>query len=144
MTGLTPKQELFCQKYIETGNASEAYRLSYNAAKMKPETVNRSAKELLDHPKITTRLEQLNKIHQDRHAVTVDSITKELEQARKLAFQIANPAAAISASMGKAKIHGLIVDKAEVKEEVDLSSAKSALLRGLIPAASDKGADQED
>ena len=36
---LTPKQERFCQVYIETGNASEAYRAAYNAEKMKPESV---------------------------------------------------------------------------------------------------------
>lgn len=39
MTGLTIKQEAFCQAYIETGNASEAYRTAYAADKMKPEAV---------------------------------------------------------------------------------------------------------
>ena len=33
MGNLTPKQEKFCQKYIEMGNASEAYRQAYNASK---------------------------------------------------------------------------------------------------------------
>ena len=56
---LTVKQEKFCQSYIETGNASEAYRQAYSASKMKPETVNRTAKELLDHPKITARINTL-------------------------------------------------------------------------------------
>lgn len=56
---LTPKQEAFCLAYMETGNASEAYRMAYSAEKMKPETVSRSAKELMDNPKITTRLEEL-------------------------------------------------------------------------------------
>ena len=37
------------------------YRLTYNAEKMKPETVNRSAKELLDNPKITARVEEIRK-----------------------------------------------------------------------------------
>ena len=31
MKALTPKQERFCQAYIETGNASEAYRLACEA-----------------------------------------------------------------------------------------------------------------
>ena len=35
---LTVKQYNFCQQYMLTGNASEAYRLSYNAANMKTET----------------------------------------------------------------------------------------------------------
>lgn len=59
-TRLTPKQEKFCLAYLKTGNASEAYRKSYNAGKMKPETVNRTAKEMLDNPKIAARLEALN------------------------------------------------------------------------------------
>ncbi len=56
---LTPKQEKFCYKYIETGNASEVYRRSYDAENMKSETVNREAKKLIDNPKITTRIETL-------------------------------------------------------------------------------------
>lgn len=57
---LTPKQEKFCLEYLKCGNASEAYRQSYNAEKMKPESVNRKAKELLDNVKIRARLEELN------------------------------------------------------------------------------------
>ena len=57
---LTPKQEAFCLAYLKTGNASEAYRLSYDAKKMKPETVNRTAKELIDNPKIAARMAELN------------------------------------------------------------------------------------
>lgn len=56
---LTPKQEAFCLAYLETGNASEAYRRAYSAENMKPETVNRNAKALLDHNKIATRLAEL-------------------------------------------------------------------------------------
>lgn len=57
---LTPKQEAFCLAYIETGNASEAYRRSYSAGRMKPETINRKAKELIDNGKIAARLKELN------------------------------------------------------------------------------------
>src|SRR4051794_31695088 len=80
---LTPKQEQFCQKYLETGNASEAYRQCYDAKRMKPETVNRTAKELLDNPKIAARLTFLKDQHLKRHAVTVDQVVDEY---RKLAF----------------------------------------------------------
>ena len=36
---LTPKQEAFARAYIETSNASEAYRQSYSASRMKDETI---------------------------------------------------------------------------------------------------------
>lgn len=57
---LTAKQERFCLAYLKTGNASEAYRQAYSASRMKPETVSRNAKALLDNNKIATRLEELN------------------------------------------------------------------------------------
>ena len=79
MTALTPKQERFCQKYIETGNASEAYRQAYNVANMKPESVNRKAKELIDNVKITARIEALQAEHKARHILTIDTILNDLQ-----------------------------------------------------------------
>ena len=110
---LTPKQERFCQVYIETGNASEAYRQSYKTAKMKPETVNRTAKQLLDNRKIAARLDELREEHAKRHEITVDTLVAELEEARKLAFETDKAAAAVQATMGKAKLLGLVVEKQE-------------------------------
>ena len=56
---LTIKQENFCLKYHECGNASEAYRHAYDCSKMQPETVNRKAIELLNYGKITARVQEL-------------------------------------------------------------------------------------
>ena len=81
--GLTPKQEAFCQSYLETGNASEAYRQSYDASAMKPETVNRAAKELIDNPKIAARIAKLENDRLKRHQVTVDRVVAEFS---RLAF----------------------------------------------------------
>ena len=105
---LTPKQEKFCQLYIELGNASEAYRQSYDADNMNENTVNREAKGLLDNPKIAARLDQIRKEHSKRHNVTVDTLLIELEEARLAAFEgeRAQVAAAVAATMGKAKILG--------------------------------------
>lgn len=109
MAGLTPKQEAFCQAYIETGNASEAYRTAYAADKMKPESVNRKAKELLDNVKIAARVAELQGEIKRRHNVTVDSLLAELEEARQKALLAETPqsSAAVAATMGKAKLTGL-------------------------------------
>lgn len=80
---LTPKQEAFCLKYMETGNASEAYRLAYDSEKMKPATINRTAFELLENPKISARLEELKAARLKRHEITVDRVLAEYA---KLAF----------------------------------------------------------
>ena len=107
---LTPKQEAFCLAYLETGNASEAYRRSYSAERMKPNTVNRRAFDLLEDSKIAARLESAREAARARNAVTVDSLLAELEEARQAALQ-AKPApqssAAVAATMGKAKLMGL-------------------------------------
>jgi len=103
---LTPKQEKFCQVYIETGNASEAYRQAYNAGNAKESTINRSAAQMFENPKITARLKELNAYHQKRHDITVDSLT-----ARQLYIydkhRDETPAAAVSAINSVAKLHGL-------------------------------------
>ncbi len=96
---MTPKQGAFCLVYIETGNASEAYRQAYSAGKMKPATINRKAKELLDNGKIAARIAELQKAHQQRHAVTVDSLTDELAEDRKLARENEQASAAIAATI---------------------------------------------
>ena len=110
---LTPKQEKFCQVYIETGNASEAYRQAYNAEKMRPDTVNNKAYGLLQKGGIRARLDELRAEHKKRHEITVDTLVAELEEARKLAFETDKAAAAVSATMGKAKLLGLVIEKQE-------------------------------
>lgn len=83
---MTPKQDVFCRAYVETGNASEAYRRAYNTDDMKPSTVNRKAVELLENGKITARLDELQRVAQKRHEITVDSLIAELEAARMKAM----------------------------------------------------------
>ncbi len=51
----------------------------------------------------------------ERLMVTLESLTAELDEARKLAKEVANPAAMTGATMGKAKLHGLLVEKQEVR-----------------------------
>lgn len=106
---LTPKQENFCLAYLETGNASEAYRRAYDAENMTPATINVKACELLANDKVTVRLAELREPIMQRHAITVDDLLAELEEARQLAMNAATPqsAAAVGATMGKAKLLGM-------------------------------------
>lgn len=112
---LTIKQEKFCMVYIETGNASEAYRQAYNCENMKPESINVNACKMLTDAKIAQRLDELKNKHAKRHEITIDDLVKELEEARSIALGAVTPqaSAAVSASMGKAKLLGLVIDKNE-------------------------------
>ena len=58
---LTIKQEAFARAYVETGNASEAYRRSYNAENMKQESIAVRACELLAHSKIAVMVSEMRK-----------------------------------------------------------------------------------
>lgn len=113
---LTVKQEAFCLAYIETGNASEAYRRAYSAGKMSADAIHVEASKLLDNPKLTLRVQELQAEAAERNAITVDDLIAELEEARKAAFAAFNPqtAAAVAATMGKAKLLGFLTDKVAV------------------------------
>lgn len=112
---MTPKQEKFCMLYIELGNASEAYRQSYNAENMSPATINVKASELLASGKIAVRVEALRAEHAERHEMTVDRISDMLIADRKLAHEIKAPSAAVAASMGLAKLHGRLRESVDLK-----------------------------
>lgn len=111
---MTPKQEKFCQLYIELGNASEAYRRSYNSDGMSAVSVNRKAKELRDNGKIAARLDQLRAAHAERHVVTVDDIAQMLREDREFAREHAKPSACVAATMGLAKLYGHLTNKKEI------------------------------
>lgn len=127
MTGLTIKQEAFCQAYIETGNASEAYRTAYAADKMKAEAIHVKASELLSNGKVSVRLKELQGEIKQRHNVTVDSLLAELEEARQKALSAETPqsSAAVAATMGKAKLTGLDKQIVEMRGSLGLNLNKS-------------------
>lgn len=123
---LTPKQEAFAIAFVETRNASEAYRRSYDAAKMKPETINRAAKELTDNPKITARVRELQDGLEKRHRLTMDDLILELEEARAAAKGSDKPQAAamVAATMGKAKLLGFLDSKGDEPGDNEVTPVK--------------------
>jgi phage terminase small subunit len=137
---VTPKQEAFARAYVETSNASEAYRRSYNIGSMSQRAVEVEASKLLKHPEVTLRLEQLQRKAQKRHEITLDTITEMLKADRELARQNGQPAAAVSAAMGLAKIHGLIVDKAELTHKTSVEDLSDAELADIARASGRRAA----
>lgn len=103
----TEKMELFCLAYVETGNASEAYRRSYNTANMADKTAQREGYNLLQNPLVQGRIEELRNKVMERHEITVDTLLAELEEARLLGKETRKASAMVTASMGKAKLLGL-------------------------------------
>ena len=120
---LTPKQEAFCLAYVQTGNASEAYRQAYSAEKMKPETINRKAKVEMDKGKIRARVEQLQQRAQRKHDITIETLTEMYREAFDMGKEIEQPAAMNGSATGLAKLHGLITDKTQSDVSVSFGFA---------------------
>lgn len=106
---LTQKQENFCLSYVAQGNASEAYRKSYNVGKMPDESIRVKAHEVLHNVNVTLRVAELRAEASKRNEITVDSLIAELQEARLVALAAETPqtSAAIAATMGKARLTGL-------------------------------------
>lgn len=115
MSDLTIKQEKFCHKYIETGNASEAYRQCYDVSPdCAPETIWVNASKLLADANVSQRVKELVDLSVKKHFVTVDTLTNEYEEIRSAALAEKQFSPAVSAVTGKAKLHGHLTDKHEM------------------------------
>lgn len=128
---MTQKQEAFCMAYIETGNASEAYRRSYNAGKMKAEVIHVKACELLAKGNVSVRVAALQEEQRKRHAVTADTVTADAQRVFNEAMERGQLSAANSALTLISKLHGLLTDRVENKLSVDMTPERAdEVLRG--------------
>ena len=125
---LTIKQEKFCQLVVELGDNSKAYRGAYDASRMKPETVHRSAKALIDDPKIAARVDQLRAEAAKAHRCTVESLLIKLDTAYDTAIASETPqcSAAVAAVMAQAKLCGLDKQLVELSGGVDVTVRSKA------------------
>src|SRR4051794_17313782 len=115
-----PRHEAFPQNVASGMSLVEAYeqagydRNDGNAARLK------------GNDRVTARIRELQDEAKERTLVTIEALTAELEEARRLALEVSNPSAAVSATMGKAKLNGLLIDKTEVGPSFDLAERINA------------------
>jgi hypothetical protein len=96
--------QIFLQQYLPEADISPDYSITSSA----------KASRLSTNVKVAARLRELQEVTAAKAEVTRESILAELEEARLMAKDNGQPAAAVSASMGKAKLVGLVVDRKEV------------------------------
>lgn len=125
--GVTEQQEKFCRVFVETGNASEAYRQSYKSDRKNANTIAVDASRLLDKPNVNRRITMLRETHQKRHAITVDTLLEKLNRVYDVAMDTgedktrpAQAAAATGAVMAQAKLLGLDKQLIELSGEVGI------------------------
>lgn len=131
---LTQKQEAFCLAYIETGNATEAYRRAYNAANMADATVNRKGKMLLDMGKIRARIEEIRRVAAEAVGLSLQQHLSDLKRLRDMAEASEKYGPAIQAEIARGKASGLYVEKLEHSGEIKRPELK-LVLHGTTPAA---------
>ena len=127
---LTDKQEKFAQGIAKGLTQADAYRDAYDCENMKPESIWCNASQLASDTKVMQRIDELKERALKRFDITVDDLIFELEEAREMGKLNSQPSAMVSASMGKAKLLGLITDKAEVKGNMNVTMMPSVKVGG--------------
>lgn len=114
---LTFKQDAFCFAYIETGNASAAYRQVYNAGNMKEATIWRKANELVKNGKVVARLKELRQPAIEQAQLTLEVHLKSLLLLRDKAEADGKYGPAINAEISRGKAAGLYSSKIELSNQ---------------------------
>ena len=111
--------DAYAENYVIYGKQTGAWRKAFPDSEAAPETQHAQASTFHTIQKVRIRIEELQLLARQqaeaKHLVTISSITKELDENRALAISEKQPSAATQATMGKAKINGLLVDKQEVE-----------------------------
>jgi type III secretion system FlhB-like substrate exporter len=115
-----PKHEAFAQDIAKGKTQAEAYE----AAGYAPS--EQHASRLARNGKVKARVAELLEKVAKRTEVTVESILRDLKEDREFARQNGQSSAAVAATMGRAKVAGLIIDKAEVKLIAELTDEEVA------------------
>lgn len=104
---LTAKQERFVAEYLKDLNAKQAaIRSGYS-----PKTAEQQGSRLLRNAQVAAAVRRGQKRVAKKAEITVESLHAELEQARALGLKTKQASAAVAATMGKAKLAGLLVDR---------------------------------
>lgn len=105
--GLTDKQEAFVAEYLTNGNnATAAYEKCIALDGTSRQHMSEAASRMIKSFKIRSRIAYLRGEIGDITKTTVESVLMELEEARVLAVETAQPGAAATASIAKSKIMG--------------------------------------
>jgi hypothetical protein len=101
------KHELFAQHLAK----GELQKVAYAKAGYRGDEA--AASKLADKPTVRARVVELLGRAAAKAEVTIADIARQLDEDRALAFEVKQPGAAVSASMGKAKLFGHLRDKVE-------------------------------
>ena len=117
---MNPKQQRFAEEYVVDHNATQAAK----RAGYSPKTAYSQGQRLLKHVEVQTAIAAEQARLRRKTEVSIRSMTEDMRENRDLAVENKQAAAAQQASMGIAKLHGLLIDRAEVKTINDMTLAE--------------------
>lgn len=137
-SGLTLKQEKFCQGCADGLSSTDSYRAAYDCSGMKPNVVNNEAWKLSARPDIAKRTAELIAEKASRNSMFTDK-QREQHSTRvwRNVWRLAEgdnvpPAVQQSALALAAKMAGMLTDKLEVKQETaDSKTIEAELIQRL-------------
>jgi hypothetical protein len=108
--GLNPRQERFCQAIVEGKPASRAYvEAGYSTR-----SPDQEASNLVRNPKVASRLAELQAKAVQKHEITMERLTEDLLGVYADARKNGQYSAAVAAHALIARMHGFVVDRAQV------------------------------
>jgi hypothetical protein len=110
---MTPKREAFAQAVASGLNQSDAYRQAFNAAKMKPNSINVNASKLMADTEIALRVAEIRAKGAERAAMTLEGHLATLASLRDSAKRARQFSAAIAAEIARGKAAGIHIEKSE-------------------------------
>jgi hypothetical protein len=113
---IAPKRARFVAEYLIDRNATQAaIRAGYSA-----KTATMQGSRLLRYDNVQAAVERGEAEIAASLAITVEGVAAQLDEDRALALANNQAGAAVSASMGKAKLAGLLVDRQDVTGTVSV------------------------
>ena len=138
-----PRHEKFAQLVWLADAKNYRRGLAYQAAgyrarlddKAKSCAADACACRLFKNAQIQARVREIAATAAKRNEVTEDSLIAELEQARIAALEAQQASAAVAATMGKAKVCGLLVERKETGKPGDFDNMTVEELREYLSGA---------
>ncbi len=114
---MSPKQQRFVEEYLVDHNATQAaIRAGYS-----PKTAYSIGHENLKKPEIAAAIAAGEARLRRKTEVSISSLSEEMRENRDLAIKNNQASAATQATRGIAKLHGLLVERSEVKTTSDMT-----------------------
>lgn len=111
------RHEVFAQNLASGMSQEDAY---VNAGYEPAQAKTAASRLLSTNVNVSARVRELQSVSVVESVVTAADLSAQLEDIRIKALASNQLSAAVNATMGRAKLHGLIIDKAEVKDVTEV------------------------